>query len=88
MSSSDEAPSFFAEESANISSGSMETISSSSSSPSSISSSSSIPGGNRPMQIPYEVVKKWTIIYPAYIDASLKNSEGRRLALSKCEGCK
>jgi len=85
-SSSDEAPAFFTEEAGNMDA-STDLQTSASSSP---ASGTMLPNRApvQQMQIPYEVVKKWTIVYPAYINASLKNSEGRRVALSKCEGCK
>jgi hypothetical protein len=31
--------------------------------------------------------KKWTVVYPCYIDATKKCSQGRRIAKDKCEGC-
>jgi hypothetical protein len=50
------------------------------------------PGGARPpgpptIQIPMEVVKKWPVIYPVYINAGVPVSRGRKVPLDKCAGC-
>ncbi len=53
-----------------------------------VSSTSSVPQMQPvSVQLPYDVIKTWTSIYPAYLNYSLTVAQGRRLPKSKCEGC-
>jgi hypothetical protein len=55
--------------------------------PSAMSPMGGPPGAQQRINIPMEVVMKWTTVYPAYINSTLTVAEGRRLPRSKCDGC-
>lgn len=38
-------------------------------------------------QVTRDQIKDWTTLYPCYLDAALKVSQGRRLPLHKLVGC-
>lgn len=57
---------------------------------SSMMAAGALPPGMHPgqrIQVTMEELKKWTVVYPAYLNVTLTVQQGRRLPRSKCEGC-